>query len=289
MQAMVTLSSEESKRLIAKAVAASAPVQKALKEGVIGFSLCTSAGYVVQELVGEDTVNPAVYASGFIYSGGSCGMPDKRQSRLLVLEKGRQHWLNFREENITKFIDRMGHNDVIVKSGNLMDPSGAVGVLLASPNGGEAGRYLPHILAKGIRLIVPMTLNKTVPTALSDILPYMGISKFHRDRVHGMSCGMLSLPGDVVTEIEAFRALYNVKAVPAAMDGPGSGAGSVTLVLSGDDNNVEAAWQAVNDIKGEPKLKNYFSSCVSCDMATEEPGGGQCSTKMKQQDSEGTS
>lgn len=285
MQAMVTLSSEESKRLIAKAVAASSQVQKALREGIIGFSLCTSAGYVIQELLGKDAVNPAVYASGFIYSGGSCCVPAKHQAKLLVLEKGREHWLNFPEENILQFINRMDHNDIIVKSGNLMDPSGNVGVLLASPGGGEAGQYLPHIMAKGIKFIVPMTINKTVPIALSDILPYMGISKFRRNRVHGMSCGMLPLPGKVITEIEALRALYGVKAVPAAMDGVGSGAGSVTLVLAGEDDDVETAWEALNRIKGEPKLRNYFSTCLSCNDAKEESRGGQCSTKMKQGDS----
>ena len=44
MQAMVTLTSEESKRLIAKAIATMAPVQRAKESGLIGFSLCTSVG-----------------------------------------------------------------------------------------------------------------------------------------------------------------------------------------------------------------------------------------------------
>jgi len=289
IQAMVTLSSEESKRLVAQAVAASAPIQRALEKGIIGFAMCTSAGYVIQELLGKDVVNPATYSSGFIYSGGSCSVPAKRQAKLLVLERGQQHWLNFPEETITRFIDLMGRHDVIVKSGNLMDPSGAVGVLLASPDGGEAGHYMPHIMAKGIQLMVPMSLNKTVPTALSEILPYMGISKFRRERVHGMSCGMLPLPGQVITEIEALQLLYNVKAVPAAMDGPGSGAGSVTLALAGTEHAIETAWQAVNRIKGEPKLENYFSSCLSCDEARDELGAGRCSTKMRPKERRGSS
>ena len=207
-------------------------------------------------------------------------MPDKRREKLLLLEQGKPRWLNFPAEDLTKFLDRMDADDVIIKSGNIMDPAGNVGVLVASPDGGEVGAYLPRIAARGIQLIVPMTLNKSVPFPLKDITPHMGISKFRRDRVHGMSCGMLPLPGQVLTEIEALRSLFNVKALPAARGGPGSGVGTVTLILLGKESSIEAAWQAVNEIKGEPKLKNYFSNCKKCEDAGSERGGSQCSTRL---------
>ena len=281
MQAMVTLTSEESKRLIARAIAAMEPIHRAKEKGLIGFSLCTSCGYVIQELLGVQAVNPGGYCCGFIYADGSCSVSDKQQEKLLLLEKGKPRWLNFPEENVTKFIDRMDADDVIIKSGNIMDPARNVGVLTASPDGGEAGAYLSHIESRGIQLIVPMTLNKSVPFPVREIIPHMGISKFRRDRVHGMSCGMLPLPGQVITEIDAFRKLFGVKALPAAMDGIGSGVGTVTLVLLGEEPSVEAAWQAVNEIKGEPKLKNYFSNCKICEDSRSEPGGTQCSTRLK--------
>lgn len=281
MKAMVTLTSEESKRLIAKCIAQMEPIRRAKNEGLIGFSLCTSCGYVIQELLGEPSINLSGYCCGFIYSGGSCAVPSNGRERLLLLERGEKRWLNFPEENFTAFIDRMDGDDIIIKSGNLMDRRGNVGVLVASPNGGEAGDYLPHILAKGIQLIVPMTLNKTVPIRLGEIIPHMGIYKFRRDRVHGMSCGMLPLPGKVITEIESFRDLFGVKALPVAMNGVGSGAGSVTLLLIGDGLAVEKAWQTVNGIKGEPPLKNLFSQCTQCDASSRKPGGPQCSTRPK--------
>jgi hypothetical protein len=288
MQAMVTLTSEESKRLIAKALAAMGAVRRAVAEGLIGFSLCTSCGYVIQELFDAVQVDPQRYCCGFLYAGGSCSVPDLKREKLLLVEQGRLHWLNFPEENFTRFIERMGAEDVIIKSGNLMDPDGNAGVLVASPDGGEAGAYLPHIVAKGIQLIVPMTLNKTVPLPLSRILPVMGITNFRRDRVHGMSCGMLPLPGKVVTEIDAFRDLFGVQAVPAAMGGVGSGDGTVTLVLAGQDDAVEAAWQAVSEIKGEKRLTNLFSNCRRCEEGRSEPGAGQCSTRLHRKKPVGT-
>jgi hypothetical protein len=278
---MVTLTPEESKRLIAKSIARMEPIQKAKSEGLIGFSLCTSCGYVIQELLGNRSINLSGYCCGFIYSGGSCAVPSNRGERLLLLERGEKRWLNFPEENFTTYIDQMDGDDVIIKSGNLMDPEGNVGVLVVAPNGGEAGQYLPHILAKGIQLIVPMTLNKTVPISLRQIIPHMGISKFKKNRVHGMSCGMIPLPGKVVTEIESFRDLFGVKAVPAAMNGPGSGAGTVTLLLMGDRSAIEKAWKAIGEIKGEPPLENLLSECAQCEASSGKPAGPQCSTRPK--------
>ena len=57
MKAMVTLTSEESKRLIAKSIVQMEAVQRAKEEAFIGFSLCTSCGYVIQELLGEQSIN----------------------------------------------------------------------------------------------------------------------------------------------------------------------------------------------------------------------------------------
>jgi hypothetical protein len=284
MKAMVTLTPEESKRLIGRSIARMEIVQRAMNGGIIGFSLCTSCGYVIQELLGETSVNLDGYCCGFIYAGGSCQVPPNKQERLLLLYKGEKRWLNFSQENFAAVLNEMDADDVIIKSGNVMDPDRNVGVLVSSPDGGEAGDYLPHILSKGIELIVPMTLNKTVPIRLAEIIPNMGIYKFRRDRVHGMSCGMMPLPGKVVTEIDAFRDLFGVKALPVAMNGIGSGAGSVTLILMGDDKVIEEAWQAVSKIKGEPPLKNLFSKCARCEGSSGKQGEVQCSTRLTKEE-----
>jgi hypothetical protein len=56
MQTMVTLTAEESLRLIAQAIVALKAVKYARQKGFIGFSLCTSAAYIIQELLGKESV-----------------------------------------------------------------------------------------------------------------------------------------------------------------------------------------------------------------------------------------
>jgi hypothetical protein len=128
---------------------------------------------------------------------------------------------------------------------------------LGNRRGGEIGDDLPHILALGIQLIVPMTLNKYAPVDLNEVIPEMGIERIPPDMVHGHPCGLMPMPGKVITEIDAFRELYHVRAMPVAMGGVGSGTGCVTLVLLGEPVAVEAAWRGVNLIKGEPPLDSY--------------------------------
>ena len=65
------------------------------------------------------------------------------------------------------------------------------------------------------------------------------------------------------------------------MDGVGNGAGTVTLVLAGEEDAIEAAWQAVAEIKGEQKLKNHFSNCKTCEHGKPEAGESHCSTRLK--------
>jgi len=281
MQAMVTLTTEESLRLIATSIAALERVKHASKNGYIGFSLCTSAAFVIQELMGKDAVDPSKYCCGFMHSRGSCSVPPKHREKLLLLEKGEPRWLHFPDELFTPYFDKMTEDDIIIKSGNILDPNGKAGVLVASPNGGEAGAYLPHIAARGIQLIIPMPISKTVPLPLEEIVPHMGILKFNSDRVHGMSCGMLALPGKVVTELDALKTLFNVKAVPAAMGGVGNGVGTVTLALIGNDEAVDSAWQMINQIKGEKKLSNFFSNCEDCLEGKLKAGISRCSTRLK--------
>lgn len=254
-RALVTLTSEESKRLIAKGIAALPVVQKARQHGIVGFCICSSARYVAEEILPEPFPASAPYYCGYIRRQGLFALPDGQAGRELVLVNGEPAWLDWPGENITKYIKSMGAHDVIIKSGNALDPQRSAWTLVGQPNGGEYGKYLPYILARGINLIVPMTLNKSVPYALDEIALEMGITRIAPDRVHGEPCGMLPLPGLVVTEVDALETLAAVRALPVAMGGIGDGQGTVTLLMMGEAQKVEKAWSLVESIKGEPPIK----------------------------------
>jgi len=134
MQTMVTLTAEESLRLIAQAIVALKAVKYARQKGFIDFSLCTSAAFIVQELLGKESVDPGKYCCGFIYAKRSCSVPQKHREKLLLLERGKPHWLNFPEENLTPYLDQMDADDIIIKSGNVLDLNGKAAVLIASPD-----------------------------------------------------------------------------------------------------------------------------------------------------------
>lgn len=254
-RALITLTSEESKRLIAKGIAALPIVQKARERGIIGVCICSSARYVAEELLREHLPASIPYICGFISRNGLFAVPDDEAGKELVLVDGEAVWLDWPKENITKYIKTMDAHDVIIKSGNILDPNRKVGTLAGQSNGGEYGKCLPYILARGINLIVPMTLNKSVPYPLDEIVIEMGITKISTNRTHGEPCGMLPLPGLVVTECDALETLTGVRALPVAMGGIGDGQGTVTLLLLGQEEGVENAWNLVESLKGEPPLQ----------------------------------
>lgn len=261
-RALVTLTSEESKRLIAKGIAALPVVQKAREKGIIGLCVCSSARYVAEELLREPLPASAPYICGFVSRHGLFAVSDDKAGKQLVLVNGEAVWLDWPKENITKYIKCMDAHDVIIKSGNILDPNRKVGTLVGESNGGEYGKYLPYILARGITLIVPMTLNKSVPYPLDEIVLEIGITKISPRRTHGKPCGMLPMPGLVVTECDALKTLTGVRALPVAMGGIGDGQGTVTLLLFGQEKGVENAWSLIESIKGEPPLEVPTSQAV---------------------------
>jgi len=66
---------------------------------------------------------------------------------------------------------------------------------------------------------------------------------------------MLPLPGLIVTECDALQTLTGVRGLPVAMGGIGDGQGTVTLLLLGQEKDVENAWSLIESLKGEPPLK----------------------------------
>ena len=283
MKATVTLTPEESKRLIAMAIVNLSVVKKAKKEGIIGLARCTSCAYVAEELIGRKFENRGAYCSGFIVAKGTCALQSQYQEKLLVLNRGEEVWLDYTQGNVSNYIDQMGCDDVIIKSGSVMDSDGNAGCLVAAPDGGEIGAYLPHILAKGINMIVPMTLNKTVAFPLSRIISSLGLSKLNEKRSHGLLCGMMPMPGLVVTEIDAIRELTGAEALPVAVNGIGSGAGTVMLLVEGSSDQVDRAWELTQGIKkdGEPPLQDPLSPCDNCYILKNPDLGARCATVMQ--------
>ncbi len=245
MKASIVLKPSTAKRLIAQGVAVDPIVVRALKEATVVVALGTTNGYVASELLGE-TIDQGAFAAGVIDNRWNINAR-LGEATDLVLRQG-QH-VPFDESAV---VGALTAGDVLIKGGNALDPYGSVGVLLASATGGTMGRYIPLAIARGVDIVIPISVAKSIHTPIADLTMDLGIRKI--DLSMGLPCGMFPLVGHVITEIDAFHALFGIRATHVCSQGIGSGAGSVSLLLEGDEMSVQSAFDHVQQLSALPEI-----------------------------------
>lgn len=242
MKSMVVLSAGAGKRIIAKGVAADPSVQRAFTEGTVVVTLGTTNAFVAEELLGAP-IDRGAFAAGFI--DGSFSV-NARLGELgeIVLRRG-EPWDVATEE----LVETLTAEDVVIKGGNALDPWGTVGVLMAARSGGTVARYHALALARGVSVVIPISLNKSIHGSIADIASRMGADRIAH--AMGLSCGIYPLTGRVVTEAVAFELLFDVEVTHVAGGGIGAGAGSVSLLIEGGKDAVEGAFALVGSVAGE--------------------------------------
>ncbi len=163
-----------------------------------------------------------------------------------------------------------GPEDVFIKGGNAIDINWNVAVFAAAPDGGTIGKTFGWTITKGVLTITPISLEKFVPTPVEESAKLTGgIYSFDWGGT-GLYAALVPIPhAHPVTEVEAYKILAGVEAIPIAAGGAGGGAeGSVTLVLEGDGGeNMEKAKEITKAVKGEPPLEPYTEDCSICPFA----------------------
>jgi hypothetical protein len=246
MNASVVLTSAASKRLIAKGVAAHPGVKRALGKGRIVITRGTTNAFVAEELCGAP-IDRGAYAAGFIDRHWNVNARVGEMEEI-VLDCGRPV-----AETPDQTLSSLGAGDVVIKGGNALDPWGVVGVLLASATGGTVGRYVAAALARGVDLVIPISVSKSIHTSVVDLSQEMGAGRMS---LHdGLACGIYPLHGQIVTEVEALRLLFGVDAVHVASNGVGAGRGSVSLLVYGDDDVVSRAYEFVASLRNEADVE----------------------------------
>jgi len=257
MKAQVVLTTPESKRLVAKAVSLHPAVRGALEKGIIAIGLGSTNAYGGEEILGEG-IEKERYAAGFLDELGACVIPEKERIKEIVLEQGRRI-----DETTAGVVTRMGPGDVFIKGANAIDMDGICGVMLASETGGTVAKVLGVIKARGIRLIIPVTLDKLIPGSINDISNRAGI--YTMDYSTGIPVGVMPVSGEVITEIEAFDLLFGVEAELVGSGDFGSSGNPSMFLLEGTPENVKAAINLVEEIKGEPPLPSMRGPCPTCE------------------------
>ncbi|MFH1090396.1 MAG: hypothetical protein V1742_02385, partial [Pseudomonadota bacterium] len=203
------------------------------------------------------------FMSGVIQRGTLCTIPAHEKPPIFYLNKG---VVQPPTPTMAEMLLEFGLDSVFIKGANAVDPEGNAAVMVAHPEGGGIGWSLSLLMTRGIPHIVPVGLEKLVPSVKTSV-EMCGHLKL--DYCQGLRVGMLPLMGaKVVTEIQALKILVGVKAFHVASGGNGGSEGSVTLIVDDETNGVERAIKLVESIKGEPPLKPRKPKCSQCLLAS---------------------
>lgn len=244
MRTNIVLTVSESKRLIAKGVVALDFVQKALRQGTVAIAKGTTNGYIVEEILGEK-IDKTQYCTGVTFpakaeragkTGGS--IPD------VVLRDGQR----VDGAVATEAVADMKAGDVFVKGANALNyERKQAALLIGHQTGGTIGATYGTLIARRIRLVIPVGLEKSVPTDLQ-----AAAKMINNDPAARVTPTLWPLMGDVVTEIEALKILTGVEATPIAAGGIGGAEGAVWLCLRGTEEQLDKAGKLIESIQGEP-------------------------------------
>ena len=267
MRALFVLTPTESKRLIGKAVANMEEVKKAKRDDKLLIGHGSTNVAVAEEVMGREklteVMNRNTYLSGITKNGILCTTLGGEKPPILVLNRGA---VEPPADTMAELLRDFGPDSVFIKGANAVDPEGNAAAFVAHPEGGTIGWAIGTILAQGIHLIVPVGLEKLVPS-VKQAVSMCGQMRF--DYCQGMRVGMVPLSGaKVVTEIEALRMLTGAESFHVASGGYGDSQGAVTLVSEGDAEAVERAIQFIEAIKGEPPLEVKRGICQNCVLSS---------------------
>lgn len=240
-QIQITLTPQESKRIIAMGVKKLPVIQQALKKGIILITLGSTNACVAEELTGK-TIDRARYGAGYI-DGTTTVVPIETRLPTIALRDGKQ----VKDDGIIK---EMGARDVVIKGANALDPHGVAGVMMANPQGGTTGSILGAVMAKGINLVIPVGLEKSIPYSVVELSKRTGIQRC--SKATGLPVGVMPLVGTVVNEVGALALLGAEDVFPIGAGGIAGGEGSITLCVEGDKaEEIFELVQKVKEKKGE--------------------------------------
>src|SRR4030042_2281192 len=232
-----TLTPSESKRLIAKAVAILPVVRNAMENGRLVITNGTTTAYVAEEILGRP-VPKLGFCAGVVIDGERRVMPKEERMQPFIFKKG-----NLADIPLSEILREFEVDDVLIKSGNAIDIDGNVGVLLASDFGGTIGSVLGTITARGAHLIMPVGLEKLIPSVIEASYA-AGQQKFKYSR--GYKVGLMPVVNaEVITEIEAIKLLTGADAIHIASGGVGGSEGAVTLIVQGTDEEVSDTFSII--------------------------------------------
>jgi len=226
----ITLTPTESKKLISLSIIEIDTFKRALRGGTIVIHP-SSTTYFLYELLTNESPEP--WVCGVIVSRGTC-INEAMLAEISEISKFSQFWV-FRNgklvdsPSVDVLVEELGEGDVYVKAANAVDSTGRAGVLIGAPDArGTAGRFMDS--GKTFDTIIPVGLEKLIPSIDEACRAEPRRLKYSM----GMPVYFRELRGEIVTEIEAFKILFDAEAFLIASGGLAGAEGSVTLVVESE-------------------------------------------------------
>lgn len=281
MLAEVVLTPTESKYLIARSIAKSPKIQKALKEGIIAIHPSTSGFCLFYEIMKRKN-SGKVWVTGMIAEKGLCieaGTQVKKTDsdlgkgigkaladpglyeHTMVIYKGKEvtGW------TINELMVKMGPGDIYVKGVNAIDRNRTVGVLLGSLAEGTIGKMLSVRDERGFEILCPVGYEKFIPATVEEASNFIAQTKEYS---MGQKVRLRAMEATVVTEVDAIQSFASVEAMVFAAGGLEGAGGSVCIAFKGETVEVEKAIEICESVKGMTIPKVNTPDCLECGHAT---------------------
>ncbi len=258
MRALFVLTPPESKRFIAKAVALLPEVKKAKEDGEIIIVHGSTNVRVAEEILGECPERDR-FLSGQIINRILCLTQAEEKPPMIKIKKGE---LVPPDLTMEETLENFGARSVFIKGANAVDSQGNAGVFVAHPSGGTIGWAFGILSARGSHLIVPVGLEKLVPS-VKKAAQHLGQDTLYYSM--GAKIGMIPIMNaKVITEVEAFNILFGLNVVHIGGGGVGGSEGSVVLAAEGEKQGLDRAVELIESIKGEAPIQSKKSLCINC-------------------------
>jgi len=260
-QIQFTLTVDEGKWLIAKAITEVDVVKRALKEGKIILK-----GGTTVSCVAEILINSPLRISGRVTPTGTRSAKATSDYPHNVLIKD-GHAENIDARLIDELL-QLKSDDVLITGANIIDTEGNAAIMAGSAAGGNMGKSISTLTSEGYHVFILAGLEKLIPGKVSDALRISGRKK--NDYSMGMSCGLFPIFGEVITEIEALHIIEPDCDVFIIGRGGIQGAqGSTTFAVRGTEDQLRNILKAVYEVKGKG-LSGFPESLIECSFPNQE-------------------
>lgn len=234
----------ESKRLIAKGLAANKDVKACLEKGMLIVTLGTTNTYIAEELAGIRAERGS-FVTGHIIPKGKESFREKvKRMPELVLVNGKPADMTYVEA-----LEAMKPEDIVLKGANMLNyTKKQAAVCVGAPDGGTVARLRKYTDWGRGRWIVPVGLEKETTQDLFEVNELL-----QKAASKGKGTVKLNVTqGNVYTEIEALKEFADVEVRVTAKGGVMGAEGGVSLLIFGKKGEVEKAEKALETVYGEP-------------------------------------